>query len=208
MTTEEWRDIPGFGGHYEVSSLGRVRSKTRVVIRPHSRTGRPVRSVYKSRVMSAKKIGPSGHRCITLTFSGKERTVFVHTLVLLAFSGPCPEGMECRHLNGDPLDNRPCNLKWGTHLENSMDRQMHGHYARGEDHAMAVLTEQQVVSAIRRGLSHQEMAEELGITPGHAWNILNGKSWKHLKSHHDLKECGESAGETARAAGEQEPANV
>lgn len=85
-----------------------------------------------------------------------------------------------------------------------MDRQMHGRYARGEDHVMAVLTEEQVVSSIRRGLNHKEMADELGITPGHAWNILNGKSWRHL----NLQECRESEGETARAAGEQEPANV
>jgi hypothetical protein len=51
---------------------------------------------------------------------------FVHRLVLEAFVGPCPEGMECRHLDGDPANNRLENLRWGTHRENAADQVRHG----------------------------------------------------------------------------------
>jgi hypothetical protein len=49
----------------------------------------------------------------------------VHRLVALAFIGPCPEGMEVRHLNGNPMDNRPANLAYSTHQVNMMDTLRH-----------------------------------------------------------------------------------
>ena len=45
----------------------------------------------------------------------------VHQLVMLAFHGYPPAGMEARHLNGIPTDNRPENLCYGTHSENMID---------------------------------------------------------------------------------------
>ena len=50
----------------------------------------------------------------------------VHQLVLLTFRGKCPQGYESRHLNGDKLDNRLINLRWGTPQENHADRILHG----------------------------------------------------------------------------------
>jgi len=53
-------------------------------------------------------------------------------LVATAFHGPCPDGQQCRHLNGDPADNRSDNLKWGTPSEQAHDKVRHGthHQAR------------------------------------------------------------------------------
>lgn len=50
---------------------------------------------------------------------------YIHRLVLEAFVGPCPEGMEARHINGDHQDNRLENLCWGTKEENMKDRVLH-----------------------------------------------------------------------------------
>jgi hypothetical protein len=50
----------------------------------------------------------------------------MHRVILTAFAGPCPPRMECRHFNGDPLDNRSENLPWGTRSENVMDLVRHG----------------------------------------------------------------------------------
>jgi hypothetical protein len=57
---------------------------------------------------------------------------FVHRLVLAAFVGPCPEGMEVRHLDGNPANTRLANLRYGTHSENELDKVRHGthHEAR------------------------------------------------------------------------------
>lgn len=68
----------------------------------------------------------SGYHEYTLYNSDGCRWFLCHRLVLEAFVGPCPEGMECRHLNGIRGDNRLENLCWGTHQENYQDRICHG----------------------------------------------------------------------------------
>ena len=60
------------------------------------------------------------------------RLVGVHRLLLAAFVGPCPEGMECRHLDGNRLNNKLENLCWGTHYENIQDRTRHKQHIRRE----------------------------------------------------------------------------
>lgn len=50
----------------------------------------------------------------------------MHELVLTAHVGPCPPGMECRHLDGDEKNNALSNLVWGTPPEQALDRVRHG----------------------------------------------------------------------------------
>lgn len=61
------------------------------------------------------------------------RTIKVHTLVLETFAGPCPPGLEARHLNDVSTDNRwPENLVWGTKSENMYDRVRNGGHHNAE----------------------------------------------------------------------------
>lgn len=66
---------------------------------------------------------------ITPPEGGSYKTFSVHKLVLTAFVGPCPEGMECRHLNGIKTDCRLKNLEWGTQEENVQDNRDHRKYS-------------------------------------------------------------------------------
>ena len=50
----------------------------------------------------------------------------IHRLVLETYIGPCPPDMECRHLDGNPANNKLNNLKWGTPKENHLDMKLHG----------------------------------------------------------------------------------
>ena len=43
-----------------------------------------------------------------------------------AFAGPCPGGLEIRHLDGDAANNRLSNLAYGTSSENGYDITRHG----------------------------------------------------------------------------------
>ena len=67
-----------------------------------------------------------GYLRIVLCNNKKHYTKATHRLVLETYVGPCPKGMECRHLNGNPVDNRLENLCWGTKSENTMDAIQHG----------------------------------------------------------------------------------
>lgn len=117
---EEWRPVVGYQGLYEVSNLGRVRSVDRT---SHYKDGRTY--LYRGRVLKLRK-GRDGHLRINLCKDGKLKTKFVHRMVLEAFVGPCPEGMECLHIDGNPANNCVDNLSWGTRGENMLDRVRHG----------------------------------------------------------------------------------
>ncbi len=75
--------------------------------------------------MKAQKVKARHHQ-LMLRADGFYRMRYVHQLVLEAFVGPCPSGLECRHLDGNPDNNQLENLRWGTRLENMADKKLHG----------------------------------------------------------------------------------
>lgn len=113
--TEEWRAVVGYEGAYEVSNLGRVRSCTRTVRHPMKG-----RVVVLGRLMSPT-VGKNGYWKVGLSREGKRRTMNVHVLVLTAFVGPRPPGMEACHGPSGCLDNSVENLRWDTPSENRYD---------------------------------------------------------------------------------------
>ncbi|MET0992976.1 MAG: NUMOD4 motif-containing HNH endonuclease [Mycobacterium sp.] len=123
--SEEWRALPGYEGIYAVSDQGRVQSLDRITDR-----GRK----WKGRILSPATM-PSGYRTVSLWRNGKQTTALVHRLVLFAFVGPCPEGMEALHKCGVPSDNRLVNLAWGTHSENQHDQVSHGTHTKASKRA-------------------------------------------------------------------------
>jgi hypothetical protein len=120
---EQWMPLFAYPG-YEVSSLGRVRSVTRVV---ETLQGR---KTYRGRVLrqslSFKSSGASYMRVAVKRVDGSYETRHVHTLVLEGFVGPRPDRNHARHLNGNPVDNHLANLAWGTVSENMYDKVRHG----------------------------------------------------------------------------------
>ena len=67
-----------------------------------------------------------GYLRVRITSAGKRQKRPVHQLVCEAFHGERPDGKEVRHIDGNPLNNKPTNLAWGTRSENAKDRQLHG----------------------------------------------------------------------------------
>lgn len=127
----------------------------------------------------------TGHLVVSLRYRKSRLKMLVHRLVLLAFIGPCPEGMECRHFpDRDPSNNNLGNLQWGTRKQNHQDRIVHGTNNAGEANGSAVTTEE-VVLKIRRlhatgEYQQKEIAEMTGLTKSNVWCIVNRISWKHL----------------------------
>lgn len=105
---EQWKPIAGWSGRYEVSEAGRVRN------------------VESGHVLAYSTTKTDGRRYVFLYDSPKRRRVQVSRLVLEAFVGPCPPGMEGCHNNGDKLNNHVSNLRWDTRSSNSLDAVKHG----------------------------------------------------------------------------------
>jgi hypothetical protein len=75
-----------------------------------------------------------GYSQFSVRVNGKRKTFTAHKAVCEAFHGPKPfPEAQVRHINGVKSDNRASNLRWGTPLENTEDKRLHG-VARGAAH--------------------------------------------------------------------------
>lgn len=184
---EEWRQIPGFGGHYEASNLGNIRVKDRIITKRH-RTGVLIKQKYKGRDLKPHRADKWGHLAVSLGIDKVDTMIGVHRLVLMAFVGPCPDGMEACHNNGIAWDNRIENLRWDTHYNNNQDRKAHGNYKKGEKHHMAKYTPEQVMAIKTKAVSKREAMQQFGISNSQHHRIMVGKAWSHLGSVEDYSE--------------------
>lgn len=115
---EQWRPVAGHEGLYEVSDRGRVRSIDRTIICRNGTTSRRPGKMLKP------QITPHGYRRIT--FGYRRGQQYVQSLVLTAFVGPRPAGLEACHNDGDPSNNMLSNLRWDTRISNMLDQVRHG----------------------------------------------------------------------------------
>jgi hypothetical protein len=180
VTGEIWKPIPGFVDSYEVSNLGMVRSLDRVV-ECLNRWGSISRKHLKGRILKPAT-NEGRHLFVSL---GRGNQEFIHRLVLSAFVRPCGEGEECRHLDGNPANNRLENLAWGTRLENMADRKILGEEnpPRGERSARATLTEAKVRHIrreMRSGRSYADIGREIGATRNAVRKVAVGSTWGWL----------------------------
>lgn len=120
LAAEQWKAIPGWEGHYEVSDRGRVRS-----LDYWQPGGNGARRLVPGAIKSTWVT--NGYTYISLKRGGKRQSIGVHVLVLSAFHGErTDEAPVTRHLDGDRSNNRPDNLAWGTYADNSWDTVRHG----------------------------------------------------------------------------------
>jgi hypothetical protein len=117
----EWRSVPDYEGYYEVSNLGQVRSLARVV----PSTAHGGRRTIHPRTLKPR-LDRDGYPIVTLTKNSVYKLVPVHRLVALAFHGPCPDGYECAHMDGNRGNPCATNLTWATKAENEAHKYLHG----------------------------------------------------------------------------------
>ena len=175
---EVWKSVLGYKGIYEVSDRGRVRSVDRVID-----GGRGGRRNQPGCAM-ATTLDLWGYPRLGLNRDGGTSTRSVHSLVLEAFVGPRPDGLECAHENGVKTDNRPENLRWATRTENEGDKVGHGTDPIGERHGRAKLTERHVrrIRFLRsRGRSAASLASEYGVTHASINQAVSGQTWSHVE---------------------------
>lgn len=172
-----WKEIPEFDG-YEVSNFGEVRCWK-------SQNGRGERS-EKPRLLKQSQFAGRPYWRVSLYRDKKPHIRRVHQLVLEAFVGPCSEGMECCHNDGNPSNNQVDNLRWDTKRANMDDQRTHKTLARGERSALAKISESKA-KEIKEALANdsgygsiRRIAEKTGATYRTVAEIKYGHSWRHV----------------------------
>ncbi len=153
MTAIEWIAVPGHDG-YAVTADGDIRGP---------------RSVLRPMAM------PDGYLYV---ITGAKAKLWVHHAVLLALVSPRPTGLECRHLDGNPANNRVENLCWGTRQQNVRDKARHGTELHGEAKSGARLTVEQVAAIRVDTRSARAVGAEYGVSHTAVLRIRRGERWR------------------------------
>lgn len=170
--SEEWRDIKGYEGFYQISNLGRVKSLER---KNHQGI------LKKERILHV--YNSCGYRKLSLIKNKIKKKHYVHTLVLEAFVGPRPTGYDCCHYNNDRSDNRLENLRWDTRKNNCADKLIHGSSRRGEESIYAKLKNDDVLrirELSKNGMGNTEIGKIFGMSRQAVYAINKRISWKHI----------------------------
>ena len=171
---EEWRDVPGWIGRCQVSSLGRMRTRHLGAL-PGSADYWFIRKPGKGRHYLQLSLPK-------LAGETRQRSVMVHKLIAETFLGPRPEHAVIRHIDGNRFNNAVTNLAYGTDAENRADDVAQGK-RRGTNNGRARLTEREAL-AIKRllaeGVQSRALARAFDVHENTIYWIKRGRNWAHL----------------------------
>lgn len=116
----DWVPIPGYEDLYCITKFGNIKSLDKYV---HRKNG--VTAFMKSQEIK-HRLDTKGYSQVNLYKNGIRKTYRVYILLALTFIGPCPKGLEVRHLDDDKSSLELSNLSYGTRKENAKDRIKNG----------------------------------------------------------------------------------
>lgn len=173
MTDEIWLPVVGFVGLYEVSNLGRIRSLPRPGrINPNR--------LYGGKMLSPVPLKKDGYLVVSLCGTALKVQHGLHQVVAQAFYGLPPDGYVCCHNNGIKEDCRSENLRWGTLLDNSNDKALHGTLPLGSDSPNSKLNEHQVKIIRESPENTVELGRRFGVSNVTIGRIKKRITWRHI----------------------------
>lgn len=179
MTREEWKDVEGYEGIYQVSNLGRLKSLERIVHSKKWDRREP------SKILSPPQL-KSGYLIASLHKEGKTKSVLLHRLIAKAFI-PNPNNLpQVNHKDGNKQNNMIDNLEWVSAQDNIIHAYTNNlmHPAHGIKINVGHFVEEDIRN-IRRmaltGMSQRKIAAEYGVHQGSIWLILKGKTYRWVE---------------------------
>ena len=188
---EEWRDVVGYEGLYEVSNLGNVRSKEKISVvvfgklkgRQQHRKGKDIKINHANK----------GYSQVHLTKNRCGRTERVARLVAQAFI-PNPDNLPfVNHKDENRSNDCVDNLEWCTHEYNCNYGNRKKRIAKA--HSKPIVQCDMLGVFIRRWDSISDVTRTYGFEQSNLCKALNGKYsnaygyvWKYVKTNNNLKE--------------------
>ena len=160
---ENWKDIQGYEGLYQVSDQGKVKALERTIT---NKRGLPQRYPEKLLRFDVSDMGNSKYYRVTLCKDHKTKRFLVHRLVAQAFI-PNPHNKEfVNHIDNNGEHNWSSNLEWCTHSENMIHAQAQGRLFNTQSKAG------KAAGVVQRANLDKEMADLVG-TQVFAWTVLD-----------------------------------
>ena len=175
---ESWKDIPGWEGFYQASTLGRIKSISRLNSR-----GERIKTKIRKQENDRR-----GYPQIILCRNGKSKNYKTHQLIAAAFLPNPKNKLQVNHLNGIKNDNCIENLEWNTNLENMRHSWETGIKTSinfsGEKNGESKLKNEDVIR-IRElwktgEYTKRAISKMFPVTESTIGRILNGQYWKRL----------------------------
>ncbi|MDF2036578.1 NUMOD4 domain-containing protein [Cytobacillus oceanisediminis] len=156
---EQWRDIEGYEGIYQVSSNGRVK-----------RVGNGKERILKP---SSNNLG---YHIVTLSANNQRKTQSVHRLVALHFIPNQENKKTINHVDGDKSNNHVTNLEWNSYSENLKHAYKSGLNKGRTDSSIGAVK----ATNLKTGeeiifLSQAHASKALNIHDGNIAKVVNGK---------------------------------
>jgi hypothetical protein len=155
---EIWKDLKDYEEGYEISNLGRLRSKTRIIDYTWKK------AVRVSKILSNRK-NKCGYLYTVLSINKKRKTLTIHRMVATTFI-PNPNNYPCvNHIDGNKLNNCVSNLEWCDSSQNISHAYKNGLKmgVRGEKSHYAKLKEEDIIN-IRNEYSFNNISQlNLGL---------------------------------------------
>lgn len=172
LEEEIWKDIPGYEGQYQASTLGRIRSVDRYAYSRNWKTRNLFKRKLKGQLLRPGVANKSGHLYVVLGH-GKPG-IPVHQLIARTFLGEPPPKKEVCHNNGVSTDNRLSNLRYDTRQANIYDTYKHG----GKKSKLSV----ENIREIRKRLSRNErvtgIAKDFDVSICTIYRIKHGEAYR------------------------------
>jgi hypothetical protein len=178
---EIWKDIEQFNNEYQISNLGRIKSKEGIIIRSN---GIP----YKRESKILKPASDKGYLKGAVCLNKKLVRYKIHRIVADAFVNGKKDGLEVNHINGDKSDNNAQNLEWVTRSENMIHAVKIGLLlvkkgSQTKQSKMNELTVLKIYDLKNKGWQRKMILKELSITPDMYKDVIRGKTWKHVLNY-------------------------
>lgn len=166
---EEWKNIKGYEGLYQVSNLGRVRSLK-------------YRKTNNTNILKLS-IDNRGYQRICLFKNDKRKSYLVHRLVAQTFIPNSNNYTEVNHIDENPSNNCVDNLEWcdakyninyGTRIERVRQKII---YKNGKEHHLSKPINQYTKEGklVKKWYSVSDIQRELGFNVGSISMCANGK---------------------------------
>jgi hypothetical protein len=170
---EIWKDVKGYEGIYQISSLGRLKVKLKF---------RKYRD-YNEKILNPTK-DKDGYLRTALTKDNKKQMKTIHRLVAETFLENNLNYPVVNHINGIKDDNRVENLEWCSVLQNNLHAIKLGFKKspNGEKHHMCKISSKEVleIKENKDNLFQRQLAVKYNISQTQISRILNNKRWNKI----------------------------